>query len=262
VIYVRGLVRPAADLAVPGVECRYVRGAVKEVNLGHSFAADKRSAGHRGRPPSDATLELLTRVEVTSAPASWNSDLVLETGAPAAIEVALLIDRHGLPLLWGASTVLGMLLSVFLPWVILPREKRRGTDWLWAAAVGAATGLSVWVATLVFLAWNALRFPERSSAQRAGGLGRVILILGASGAFLILVAGALLKAESAEAIVVFSGGLGLLLLALCFPAGLICLLARVGERARAVWFVLFMVTHGGLACLLFLVLRGWLSAYG
>jgi hypothetical protein len=250
VVYIRGMVRPTAGLAVPGVQCQYLRGAVEEVNLGYSLATSERSSNRKWHPPPEATLEPLTRVEVTSAPSSWTDDLVLEPQAPAAIEVACIIDRGGLPLLWGLSTVLGMLLSVFLPWAILPRENRRWTDWLWAAAVGAATGLSVWVSTLLFLAWNARRFPGQ------------VLGLGASGIILILifVLAALLAIKDVG--VFFVAGVGLLLLGASCLAGLVYLLARTGDRTRATWFGLFMLAHGCLACLFFFVLRQWLSAYG
>ena len=53
--------------------------------------------------------------------------------------------------------------------------------------------------------------------------------------------------------------LGLLFLVL--PAALIYLLARTGGWVRAGWFILFMVAHGGLTCLSFFALWGWLAAY-
>jgi hypothetical protein len=263
VVYVRGLVRPTADLAVPGVQCQYLRGAVEERNLGYSLATSERSSNRKRRPPPDATLELLTRVEVTSAPSSWTDDLVLEPQAPPAIEVARIIDRGGLPLLWGLSAILGMLLSLPLPWAILQREDRRRTDWLWAAAVGAATGLSVWVSILVFLAWNRRSFPPQTRRWGARTLGWVIIALGASGIILVLtfVVASLLAASVGELFAI-PGAIGLLLLAVCFPMGLIYLLERIGDWGRAVWFGLFMLAHCGLACLFFFVLRQWLSAYG
>jgi hypothetical protein len=262
VVYVRGLVRPVASLPVPGVQCGYLRGAVEVTNLGSGFEKFKGPLKRGRRPPSDEALELLTRVELTSRPSSWTSDLVLEPGAPAAIEVAWLIDRGGLPLLWGWSIVLGILLSVFLPWAIISRENRSRTDCLWAAVVGAATGLSIWVSILLFLAWNRQRFPGPTHGRVATILGRTIPVLGVFGivAFSILVTANLLGASGTELFVI-TGMIGVLLLAACFPLGLIYFLERLGNWARAAWFVLFMLTHGGLACLLFFGLWKWLSTY-
>src|SRR5262245_9100577 len=274
VVYVRGLVQPVADLGVPGAQCQYVRGTVKEINLGYSFAAPRSlGGGYLGLPPPDATLEPLTRVEMTSAPSSWTRDLVLEPGAPAGVEVARLIDTLGLGGLWGASIVLGMLLAVFLRWAVVPREKRRRTDWLWAVAVGATTGLSLWVSTLVFLAWNLRRFNEPESEEGMRPLGRVIVVLGAVGSVSVLlgVTCGLLGppsspvGEAVFSMVMFLGAIGFMLLAACVPALLIYLLgriARVGRWRRVGWFALFMVAHAGLVCLIFFGLLGWLSAYG
>jgi hypothetical protein len=50
VIYVRGLVQPVAGLAVPGVQCRYLRGSVKEINLGYIASRHPRAQGTALRP--------------------------------------------------------------------------------------------------------------------------------------------------------------------------------------------------------------------
>jgi hypothetical protein len=166
------------------------------------------------------------------------------------------------PLLWGLSVVLGILLSVFLPWVVLRGEKRCLSDWLWAAAVGAATGLSIWVSILVFLAWNRRRFPGETRGRIGRVLEWILLILGASGIFLVLifVAVTLLEVRKAEYWLI-PGGIGAMFLVVCFPIGLICLLARIGNWTRAAWFALFMLAHGGLACLVFFGLWKWLAGY-
>jgi hypothetical protein len=260
VVYVRGLVRPVADLAVPGVQCSYLRGAVEEISLGSSVTKSKGKPNRR-RPPSEEALEPLTRVELTSIPSSWTSDLVLEPGAPAMIAVARLIDRGGLPLLWGWSIVLGMLLSVFLPWAILPRENRGRSDWLWAAAVGAATGLSVWVSILVFVAWNRRRFSGHARGRSARILERIILVLGGFGIVLVLIMVAGLLFEATAEYFDLVGLIGVLFLVVCFPIGLIYLLERVGNWVRAAWFAFFMLAHGGIALLVFFGLWNWLAAY-
>jgi hypothetical protein len=259
-------VRPAADLAVPGVQCRYLRGSVKEVNLGYSFAAPRRAhGGYLDFPPPDATLEPLTRVEVTSPPSAWTGDLVLEPGRPAAIHVAGVIGEQGLPLLWVTSVVLGVLLAVALPWAVMPREQREWTDWLWAAGVGAATGLSVWASLLLFLVWMGRKFQQTGGGRFTSIVGKVILALGGSGLGLFLLGCGMFMIGRGGAVAPVFAYPGLVLLALCWPAALVYLLGRVARRrgwVGVVSFVVFMLAHCGLACLVFGGLWMWMSAYG
>jgi hypothetical protein len=255
VVYVRGLVRATADLAVQGVECKYLRGVVKDVNLGYSFASHARlGGGYLGSPPPGSTLELLTRVEVTSPPPLWNHDLSLEPGAPTAIELARFIDANGPPLLWGTSIVLAMILAVALPWGVVPLPHRHWTDWLYALAVGAGTGLSIWVAALVFVGWIKLRVDDRAPGRDTEVMGRVLAWVALSGVGLTIVGacGGLLFP------LLLLGGT---LLGLSFPGLVIYWLARVGGWVRALWFSLFIVVHGSFACLLIFGILHWLSAY-
>jgi hypothetical protein len=260
VVYVRGLVRPVADLAVPGATYTYLHGNV--TNLESRFVKST-DLSERRRPVPESIFEELTRVELTSASSSWTSDLVMEPSAPPAIAFASLIDRGGLALLWAWSIALGMLLSVFLPRAILSREQRCWKDWLWAATVGAATGLSVWVSVLVLVAWARNRFPGQTSDRGVSVFGQIVLLLGAPGAIAILlfVAVFLLGSRIAELGVIIPCVIGAMLLITCLLIGLVWILGKVGSWARATCFALFVLAHGSSACLLFFGLRRWLAAY-
>src|SRR5262249_13857202 len=105
-LFVRGLLRPVEGTSLPGLRCDYLQGRIDEPSA----------------PRDDkAKLEPITRVELTSPPASWDQDLVLEAGAPVAVNAALFISDLSLDHLWAASGVVGAVLAVFLPWVVLPK---------------------------------------------------------------------------------------------------------------------------------------------
>src|SRR5262245_36854070 len=170
-LFVRGLVRPVEGISLPGLRCDYLQGRIDEP-----------------RAPRDdkAKLEPITRVELTSPPASWDQDLVLEAGAPVAVKAALFIGDLSLDHLWAASGVVGAVLALFLPWVVLPKGARRLTDWVWATVVGASICLTVYASALAFVAWRWASAPREGphGGKRAGWM----LVGVAFGLALILVA--------------------------------------------------------------------------
>jgi hypothetical protein len=115
----------------------------------------------------------------------------------------------------------------------------------------------------VFLGWTALRLRGSMRGRGTGVLGRVIVVLAAAALALILMGRAFREIPwGVSEFGPFPGVVGLLLLAVCFPAALVYMLARAAGWARGGWFILFTVAHGSLACLGFLVVREWLSRYG
>src|SRR5262249_11703585 len=147
-VFVRGLVQPVREGTVAGLRCHYLRGKIG------------------GSHVDEADLEPITRVELTSPPASWDQDLVLEPGAPAAVTTAHFLADLPLGCFWAASGVLGTVLALFLPWVVLPKETRRLADWVWAAGVGASLCLSILAAALVFVTWRLKTTPHGGALSR------------------------------------------------------------------------------------------------
>jgi hypothetical protein len=150
-IYVRGWVVPQPEIVLPGLHCEYVHGNVSD--------DDEDSADDKKPLYSDMPHEPLTRVNLSPSPRGWTQDLLMDEGAPYAIEVAQVLnflDKDGTLLI---PLVLGGLLGSFLPWIVIPRDQRRSLDFAWAVFVGAAICLSIYASAIVFCAWSWLRKP-------------------------------------------------------------------------------------------------------
>jgi hypothetical protein len=248
-LFVRGLVRPAA-VSVIGLRCKYLRG-----KIGNSSV-------------DESALEPITRIELTSSPASWDQDLVLEAGSPAAVNVALFIDELPLGHLWSAWAALGIALATFLPWVVLPKGVRRPSDWVWAATVGASVCLSVYAAALVFVAWRERTTPREGLNPGKPGGGMRFGVAG--GLCLLLVASQIALALAFFSDVRVFPHLDLALVPFlfgffgvpCFYISLVLGAARAGIPMRFGWFALFVALHCGITCGILGALRAWSSLYG
>jgi hypothetical protein len=249
-LFVRGLVRPAKEGAIAGLRCHYLRGRIE---------------GPGAAPSGESGLEPITRVELTSPSTSWDQDLVLEPGAPAAVNVALFLGDLPLGYLWGAWAVLGMVLATFLPWAVLAKGTRRFTDWLWAAAVGMSICLSVYAAAVVFLAWTWRTIPREGPHRGKPGGGMLLGV--AVGIGLILVATQIaiamdlfgpvrlpLNHDLAIFLIYFSFiGVPIFYVSLILGAVLAGIPLRLG------WFALFVALHWGITCAVLGALRAWIS---
>jgi hypothetical protein len=249
-IFVRGLVRPAGRDSVAGVRCHYREGRIEEPGV---------AQGDKSR------REPITRVELTGPPASWDQDLVLEPGAPAAVNAALFIADVPELCLWAAWAMLGAVLATFLPWAVLPKGTRHLTDWVWAAAVGASISLTVYASAVMFIAWR-WRTVRRETPQarrpRAGifqgaavGLG-LLLVAAQIGLFVELFAP--LRDHDATVVVVYLGFVAVP----CFFVSLILGAVWTEVPLRLGWFALFVALHWGIACGMLGALRAWIAPYG
>lgn len=153
VLYVRGLFQPRAGQAVPGMVCRYVLGKLDDEPL-------RGGAQYDGAP--------LTRIELSGSPSAWNQDLVLDPGAPSGITLARAVLALGQGASWLVPIGLGILLALFLPWLVVAPARRGRADYLWAAGAGAAISLSIYGSALVFAVWSLVRMtPAERSANRS-----------------------------------------------------------------------------------------------
>jgi hypothetical protein len=113
--------------------------------------------------PQDAAepFEPVTIIRLAEDPRDWTEDLFFEEGAPEATSIAHCTAEfysRGAWVLW--SGLLGIVLAIWLPWILIPATLRRRTDCLWAAGVGAALIVSVYVAAFVLVFWGRSRYPR------------------------------------------------------------------------------------------------------
>ncbi|MBI1916228.1 MAG: hypothetical protein HYS12_16060 [Planctomycetes bacterium] len=253
-LFVRGLMRPVKEGSFTGLRCRYLEGGIEEPGAA---------------PGGKMWYGPITRIELTSPPASWDQDLVLEAGAPPAINAALFLTDLPLAYLWVAWAVLGAVLATFLPWAVLPRGTRRLTDWGWATVIGASICLTVYAAAMVFVAWRwrtALR--EEPHRERPGG-GMLLGVAAAIGLLLVAEQIAIFIEFFAPG-VRFDPGQGFAIPAWlfgflgvpCFYVSLVLGLVRAGIPMRLGWFALFVALHCGVACGVLGALRAWIALHG
>jgi hypothetical protein len=149
VVYVRGWFHPRPGHSIPGLTCRYIFGGLAHEGL----ILDQTN-----------TSKPLTRVEVSGSPQQWDQDLILDPGEPLAVQVAQGIGALGSKVVPWSAAVLGLILGTFLPFLVFDRNERRGPDFIWSSAVGAAIALTIFASALVFAVWCYFRIP---AGQRA-----------------------------------------------------------------------------------------------
>jgi len=240
-IYIRGWVRPRAGTTLSGMRCRYVHGSVTERSVD-----ELASTFH---PPSSATMEPLTRVELGTSPQAWTEDLFLEPGTPAAVDVARAVESLGAWLIVLAPAMSGVLLGTLLPWAIVPRDNRRWIDWVWACGVGLAMGLSLFVAVLVFYAWCWRRQPEGHWAV-PGALTRTCVAVIALGVVLISIS------------FVYAELLVVVFIAFCLVVPIATFnLARAAVKDRWPWLFVYAAANVAVVLVTAHAVSSWLAEY-
>jgi hypothetical protein len=254
-LYVRGWVRPSAGSDVRRVRCHYGDGFVRE-------EAVEQGPGDRPAPSVSAREERepLTRIDLTTAAPDWSEDLHLEPGAPAAVRVAEGINTLGPWRLFVFTAAAGVVVALFLPWLVMPPRQRSWEDWVWAVLVGAATCLSILAAAMVYYAWCCDRKPAGQQLP-LGQFARLVLwIGGVSLALLALAVGLreVVGVSSLDAVLRPTALLALLVFAVALPVAVVCLV-YAAAREQVIWLVMFAVVHLGLIVGLTEALSAWLA---
>jgi hypothetical protein len=265
-ICIRGWMRPQAGLTLPGLRCRYVQANVSEAPLGEKLPPLPDSKGHDSSEDEPLSLlnkrkspedEPLTLVELSNSPQDWTQDLVLEPGAPAAVYVAQAINSLGAWPMLVVPGVCGVVLATFLPWVIIPREKRRWFDWPWAWGVGISTCLTILISACVFYAWCRVRKPMDRQTP-LGRFSQYSLLIGGGGILTLLGAIFLHQDVSSRLLDILLGAA--VVLSIAFSLAAISMTYDVVRR-KGWWLALFTVLHLGTIVGLCVALRNWLAAY-
>ncbi|HEY1378155.1 MAG TPA: hypothetical protein VGF55_15240 [Gemmataceae bacterium] len=159
VVFVRGLVKPAADCNLPELACQYVDGSVVPQGVLQAFAASAQDSlsyyyGFRN-------TERLTRVTLTTDPQQWDRDLELVPGTtPNGAAALAVIGAGGLVIL--ASALLAAPVGLIIPWLTVAKADRHSVDWLAGVLIGAAIVFTIWASALLLAVWAGwLRFRGR-----------------------------------------------------------------------------------------------------
>lgn len=251
-IFVRGWAQPVAGTTLPGLRCRYLEGRVMD--------EQRAFYGYPVAGPQPGPNEPLTQVELHPSPQGWTEDLRLVPGPPPAVALAAGLRRGGLGVTWLATTALGAVLALFLPWAILPRDQRSAADWGRAALLGASVGLSLLASALLFRAWYRARRPGPEHPT----LGLLPLIGWPTAALALLCLALALREPSPHVARKAVRGLAG---ALVLGPLVIAPVAVVGRRVFAAagkdsyWLITFVALHGGVVLVLCVGLNAWLSRY-
>jgi hypothetical protein len=260
-VYVRGWVRHSDDTSNPNTKCHYVEGIVEEIN--YELPTEERQRIHER-----TQFERLTRVELPSHPKEWRHDLNLRAGAPAAVHLSQGIINLDLNLAFLLCSAMGIILAPLLALCAIPRGRRGWLDFVWAGAVGAAMGLTVYASAIAFciwFKWRSLRFKgEEGPTPASGSMTYAWCFFGTYAVYLLYLLGSCMRARFVYNSLWDIRDLAAISLIL-FIAALVSavFVYRVYKAAgwKSLWLLAFVALHLGTVHLTCNALGWWLATW-
>jgi hypothetical protein len=177
-IFVRGWVRPTTAMRRQSVNCTPGLWRVEE--RGPEKKVPVFSFHHKVE--EDTEVEPLTRVEVSSMPSQWQTDLKLEPATTVAPAVASFLAARGGRLSFWLNVTLALLLGLGFPMLLIPKEQRQWHDWLCLPLVAASIYFSLFGMALAFWVWSQFRLGDQIKPWKRLWVWLLVLLLGGLGA--------------------------------------------------------------------------------
>jgi hypothetical protein len=258
-VYVRGWVRYPNGASSPGAKCHYVHGFVEEFD--YEAAKDEWKKHRKGD-----VYEKLTRVELASQPREWQHDLNLVGGAPALVKLSEPIVALDINLPFLLCSVVGLALAPLLALAAIPRGERGWADFVCAALVGVAMGLTVYAAAGVFCIWFGQRSRriERAEGSRSerGSMSYSWCFFGTFGVYVVCLL--TIAASTTRPDLQDIRSLSFLALMLFLAALLSSIFVHRAYKSaglKSLWLLAFVALHLGAVQLTCRGLASWLTAW-